>query len=398
MSMGKIFIAVLIIASMFVCSCSGETTRESAGSSPAITSFLKVADTLKDTVMVMTANDRPDIISSELVEATGGIYFKYVVQFVDPDGPAAIINYSDYPGWLTSDADSLYGTPPDGLSDTGFIVSVSDGLLEDSLVVTIKIIPCLLVYGDTRTNHNIHQQIVDLILPHQPSTVFHSGDLVNNGNLSSDWDIFNTITSQLRLMSEFYPALGNHEYQSRLYFDNFDLPNNEQWYSVERNHIHFIILNSCVATYIGSEQYQWLEADLASVPDSVKFIAAIFHHPPYSTGPHTEDELDLRQTFVPLFEQYGVDIAFNGHDHDYERSYCGGIYYIVTGGGGAPLRDQARTHPCSQLFIKTYHFCKLSSIGDSLIVKVYDNSSQLIDQFTLEKTTIRSTSHIRLDR
>jgi predicted phosphodiesterase len=398
MSIGKIFIAVLTIALMLVCSCSKETPRESASLSPAITSFLNAADTLKDTVMVIAVNDRPDIISSDMVKATGGIYFKYIVQFVDPDGPVAIIEYRNYPDWLTSDADSLYGTPPDGLSDTGFTVFVSDGSLEDSLMVTIRIIPCLLVYGDTRTNHNIHQQIVDLILPHQPSTVFHSGDLVNNGNSSSDWDTFNTITSQLRLMFEFYPALGNHEYQSQLYFDNFDLPNNEQWYSVERNYIRFIILNSCVATNIGSEQYQWLETNLASVPDSVKFIAAVFHHPPYSTGPHTEDEMSLRQTFIPLFEQYGVDIVFNGHDHDYERSYCGGIYYIVTGGGGAPLYDQARTHPCSQLFLKTYHFCKLSSIGDSLIVKVYDNSSQLIDQFTLEKTTRHSTSHIRLDQ
>ena len=37
---------------------------------------------------------------------------------------------------------------------------------------------------------------------------------------------------------------------------------------------------------------------------------------------------------VPLFEQYGVDVVFNGHDHHYERSYKDGVYYIVTGGGG----------------------------------------------------------------
>ncbi|MCK4236104.1 MAG: metallophosphoesterase [Candidatus Krumholzibacteria bacterium] len=51
-----------------------------------------------------------------------------------------------------------------------------------------------------------------------------------------------------------------------------------------------------------------------------RFIAAIFHHPPISTGPHTEDEMGLRKTIVPLFERYGVDVVFNGHDHIYERS------------------------------------------------------------------------------
>ncbi len=108
--------------------------------------------------------------------------------------------------------------------------------------------------------------------------------------------------------------------------------------------------------------------------------------------------MGLRQTFVPLFEQYSVDIVFNGHDHDYERSYCGGIYYFVAGGGGAPLRNQAREHPCSELFLKKYHYCKLSSINDSLIINVFDNNSFLIDRFALIVVPKRITSHNRSDR
>ncbi|UCD63150.1 MAG: metallophosphoesterase, partial [Candidatus Zixiibacteriota bacterium] len=173
------------------------------------------------------------------------------------------------------------------------------------------------------------------------------------------------------------------ELQSQLFFDNFELPNNEQWYSVVRNRVHFIILHSCVDIGETSEQYQWLVDDLSSVGDSVWFTAVVFHHPPYSTGAHVEDELGLRAILVPLFEQYGVDIVFNGHDHDYERSCCGDIFYIVTGGGGAPLRDQARDHACSQLFLMEYHFCKLSILPEGIFITVINDIGQVIDQYEL---------------
>jgi 3',5'-cyclic AMP phosphodiesterase CpdA len=56
----------------------------------------------------------------------------------------------------------------------------------------------------------------------------------------------------------------------------------------------------------------------------------IFHHPPYTKGSHDSDELlggidqpifALREEFTPVFEQYGVDLAYAGHSHIYERSY-----------------------------------------------------------------------------
>lgn len=242
----------------------------------------------------------------------------------------------------------------------------------------------IVIYGDSRTNHQIHQKIVDEIIKVKPVMVFHTGDLVENGLISDQWTTFNSITSDLTKIAKFYPALGNHENNSPLYFDNFNLPNNERWYSVETDSLCFIILDSNSDCSISSEQYLWLENKLQNISEHTKFIIAIFHHPPFSTGTHDEDEKGLRQSIVPLFEEYGVDIVFNGHDHNYERSLYNNIYYIVSGGGGAPLRDQARTSQYSQLFLKTYHFCKLTLIDNKLIVEVYDIDSNLIDQFVVE--------------
>ena len=242
----------------------------------------------------------------------------------------------------------------------------------------------IIIYGDSRTGHQIHQKVVNEIIKTKPSLVFHTGDLVEDGLIPDQWTTFNEIISDLIKIADFYPALGNHENNSPLYFDNFDLPNNERWYIVEKNNLHFIILDSNSDCSIDSEQYLWLEDDLQNINENIKIVIAIFHHPPFSTGPHTEDEKGLRQSIVPLFEQYGVDIVFNGHDHDYERSLYNSIYYIVTGGGGAPLCDQTRISPYSQIFIEAYHFCKLTLINDQLIIEVYDIDLNLIDKFVID--------------
>jgi acid phosphatase type 7 len=331
-------------------------------------------------------NTPPRITSVSEVVADVEIPFCYRVAFVDPDGPMAAMRYESLPSWLIASADSLCGTPPVGATDTSFRVIVSDSRLIDTQQVTIRIARAILVYGDTRTNHDIHRQVVAQMMLQRPVVVFHVGDLVENGFSASQWDTFNIITAGLRSVAEFFPALGNHESQSPLFFSNFNLPNNEQWYSVERDSIHFIVLNSCVSIQPGSEQLSWLDSDLAQVADSIKFIVVVLHHPPYSTGPHTEDEVGLRETVVPLFERYGVAVVFAGHDHAYERSFCGGRYYIVTGGGGAPLHDQARQYPCSQLYLKTHEFCRLTRVGDELRVRVYDSDLNLIDQIEINRS------------
>jgi predicted MPP superfamily phosphohydrolase len=242
----------------------------------------------------------------------------------------------------------------------------------------------IVIYGDSRTGHQAHQKMVNEIIKTKPAMVFHTGDLVTNGKNPDQWAAFNEIISGLIKIADFYPALGNHENNSPLFFDNFILPNNERWYSVEKDNLHFIVLDSNSDCSIGSEQYLWLEDDLQNINENIKFVIAIFHHPPFGTGHRTEDEKGLRQTILPLFEQYGVDIVFNGHNHDYERSLYHNIYYIVTGGGGAPLYNQARSSPYSQLFIKAHHFCKLFLINNQLIIEVYDINSNLIDRFVID--------------
>lgn len=240
------------------------------------------------------------------------------------------------------------------------------------------------VYGDSRSGHGVHQRIVNAMMRLKPVAVFHTGDMVANGRDPGQWAIFNRIAAPLRRSAAFYPALGNHERNSAFYFADFKLPGNGRWYWVNIDSIHFIVLDTDSPIGPGSEQYRWLEKDLQQT-HRTDFTVAVFHHPPLNVGPHTADEKKLLGSIVPLFEKYGVDLVFTGHDHDYQRFSYKNICFIVTGGGGAPLYGQKRSSPYLRVFLKAYHFCNLSRHDGQLRVDVFDSDLRPLDSFTVGK-------------
>ncbi len=46
------------------------------------------------------------------------------------------------------------------------------------------------IIGDTRTQHHIHQSLVDKIIKVRPELVINTGDIVNDGENLDDWKIF----------------------------------------------------------------------------------------------------------------------------------------------------------------------------------------------------------------
>src|SRR5262249_39683651 len=68
-----------------------------------------------------------------------------------------------------------------------------------------------------------------------------------------------------------------------------------------------------------------LDADLTKAQANramVPWIVTMHHHPEYSSSVHGQDAdvLRGREFFGPIWDKYHVDVAFAGHDHDYERS------------------------------------------------------------------------------
>jgi acid phosphatase type 7 len=240
------------------------------------------------------------------------------------------------------------------------------------------------IFGDSQRNEEAQQRVVKTILQYKPSVVFRTGDLVDDGRDPAHWKTFREINAPLLKSSEYYPALGNHEYESPLYFKEFPWIHGKYWYSVDYEGVHFIVLDSNASLKKGSDQYKWLLSDLKSVKKEIKFKIVLFHHPIFNVGNrHSPDTKKLKDILLPLFEKYKVAAVFSGHDHDYQRFEYHGIYFIVTGGGGAGLEDQEGASPYLKKIYKAYHFCLLSPGDNSLHVRVIDVDSRVIDEFVV---------------
>ncbi len=239
----------------------------------------------------------------------------------------------------------------------------------------------IIVYGDSRSGHNIHKRIVDAFMDMKPVSVFSTGDLVTRGSRIHQWTRFKEIISRITNESEFYPARGNHDGSFRIFVENAGVPGNLPWYCIEKNTIHFIVLDSSSDLSTDSNQYKWLLTDLEDIDEETKFIVVMFHHPIFTSeaGGHTDDEKGWGPILLPLFEEYDVDLVFCGHVHAYERLFYNGIYFVTTGGGGAPLYNLKKASEYSERYLKKYHFCRLTTSNDFLTVEVFDIDLELID-------------------
>ncbi len=100
----------------------------------------------------------------------------------------------------------------------------------------------------------------------------------------------------------------------------------------------------------GSDQWNWVMAELKSASEAGQVIFVQFHHIPYSSGRHGylfEDESPRRngqsgrplRAYSPYFEKYGVTAVFCGHSELFERSVVNGIHYYDVGVAGDGLRS-----------------------------------------------------------
>jgi len=245
-------------------------------------------------------------------------------------------------------------------------------------------------YGDTRTNDVHRGMVVSRIIEINPDLVFNTGDLVENGEYPDLWRKWFTTNQVLLEDTPFFVALGNHEQNATIYFNYWHFPGNEQWYSINYGNAHFICLNT--ETNLYGDQRTWLETDLIAASDSAVWIFVFFHRPPYSSGDHGSD-ISVRQAWCSLFETYGVDIVFNGHDHNYERSLINDVYYIVTGGGGAPLRAVGSSS--WTIYSESTLHCNNITIEDSLLtLAAIKPDGTIFDSFSIYKGTVNVTEDV----
>ena len=245
------------------------------------------------------------------------------------------------------------------------------------------------VFGDTRSRHEVHQHVVDAILKYsQPEFVLHSGDLVADGSDSGLWPYFFNIEKNLLNKMAFFPALGNHERNSRDFYEFFQV-GATPYYSFNWGNAHFTVMNSDIGNAATSaaaretfwdEQTKWFEEDLkANQKAAYRFVMA--HHPPITAVSRRQESNPKMTPLMPMFEQYHVTAGFFGHDHNYQHYLKNGVHYIVSGGGGAPLYDVDKpVDGITQKVVSAEHFVRIRVNG-----KTAHADAIALDGSTLDK-------------
>ena len=258
------------------------------------------------------------------------------------------------------------------------------------------------VYGDNRSNPDTHARNAEQIMKLKPGIILNTGDLVAQGSSYEQWKP--QYFDPLRGVSEYipvFPCLGNHEQNAPHYYNYHSLPGDqgEVYYSFDYANAHIISLNSNAkdAPYQrGEKQTEWLIDDLEKHKDATWKIV-FFHHPLFRSHP-TRGITEQRWVWQPLFEEHGVDLVLNGHDHYYMRSYAvgrytgeprRGLFHLISGGGGANTYPIA-PKPHAAFRRRVHHVTAVDVMGDRLIGRAVDIDGNVFDAFVVDKQAVSS--------
>ncbi len=267
------------------------------------------------------------------------------------------------------------------------------------------------IIGDTQRNPDITRRCTEGVFALRPNMLIHCGDVVDDGFAKQQW-IYDLFVPSSRLFSQVtvFPVIGNHEKNAHWYYDYFHLPDPEYYYTFTCGNAQFFMIDSNKDCGPGSEQYKWLEKELAASKATWKFTA--HHHPCFSSdeddyGDHLKGKPDRPFTWgdtnvrrlVPLYEKHGVDIAFAGHIHSYERTWPilqmsinqqKGVRYVIAGGAGGGLEQAAPQRSWFSIHVQRGHHYAFATVHDRTIqFKAYDVDGRLFDTFELTKPADR---------
>jgi hypothetical protein len=242
-----------------------------------------------------------------------------------------------------------------------------------------------------------------------PETAFYAiaGDLVDGGDYRDEWDVFFAQSAGVLDRIPLLPAVGNHETSAwrgpQMYLEKFDLPRNgsealtpERSYFIDYGSARFIVLDteSSIAA-----QTEWLERTLAE--NDRPWTIAMYHHPAFSSRPD-RDNPEIREHWKPLFDEYGVDLALQGHDHAYLRtqpmragvpvaSTDDGTTYIVAV-SGTKYYDQAVPPFAAAAFtaVSTYQVIDVRPTRLTYTAHTLDGS--VVDAFHIDKSPVQTTA------
>ena len=206
-------------------------------------------------------------------------------------------------------------------------------------------------------------------------------------------------------------------------------------FSYDYGNAHWLVIDA--DTYVdwtNKELTDWVKQDLQNASNAVwRFV--MFHHPGFNSSREHFEQQQMR-LLSPIFEAGKVDVVFNGHVHNYQRSYPltfvpdrkgtlllggkdnktlrgrvvngkwtldktydglknkkpKGIIYIVTGAGGADLYNPEQTNDpdswqkfTSKFFATAHSLSYVQINGNSFKLQQITTDGKIVDTFEITK-------------
>ncbi|MFD0712523.1 glycosyl hydrolase family 8 [Paenibacillus sp. GCM10027626] len=186
-----------------------------------------------------------------------------------------------------------------------------------------------------------------------PKFLINAGDLVDNGDLEEQWQWMLDAAQQSLANVPFVPVLGGHEVNdydgdvttpNNNFYNHFNLPkqvvagtHEGSVYAFEYGDALFMVFNSQFEGALAEDgktvdwadkefwdQVAWMKNTVAKSDKKWKFVT--FHKGPYGAGDNSAQWEDERVQFykkylIPAFDEMGIDMVFEAHDHMYMRSF-----------------------------------------------------------------------------
>ena len=276
-----------------------------------------------------------------------------------------------------------------------------------------------IAFGDSGNGSNTQANLAEVLTAQKPDIVIHAGDLVYPAGAAKDYRLnFFEPNAALIQSVPFMPSLGNHDVATDLgrpLLETFDLPDNgpkgiepERNYYFDYGDARFVALDTNRKTEGGAITFDqmktivapWLRRVLTDCDARWKFV--YFHHPFYTGSVHApEGTAYVKEAYVKVFEDCGVDVVFCGHNHLFERTAPikadkvvpdgQGVVYITTGAGGVTRYPE---HDPPPPYIRAFNdavfsFTRVAVTTDRLEIKQIDEQGKAIDEYTLAKKSKR---------
>jgi len=181
---------------------------------------------------------------------------------------------------------------------------------------------------------------------------------------------------------KFYAALGNHDDAGQTQYKAFNM-NGQKYYTFKpQNGVRFFAIDS---NYVDQKQLEWLDKELTASGSDWKIV--FFHHPLYSSGgTHGSAEVQ-RELIEPVLLKHGVNVAFTGHEHFYERikPQKGVAYFII--GSSSKIRKGDLQKSALTVYgnDSDYAFMLVEIVDDELYFQVINDKGATIDTGSIRR-------------